>query len=330
MNRIKVIQIGICHAHATGILDEMLNQPDVFDVVGLALPDEEKEQYLHTICKLGKYENLKIISVDEALKRKDVDAVTVEVYEPNLTKYALMAIENGFDVHMDKPGGLDVELFKKLTNTAKKKNKILHLGYMYRYNTEIQELIEKADNGELGEIYSVEAHMSCYNGVDMRRELAKFPGGMMFFLGCHLVDIIYRIQGKPDEIISLNMSTGFDGITAKDYGMAVFKYKNGISFAKSCATEHGGFSRRQIVVCGSKGTVEVKPIETFDNGKIFSDSIMYRSDGRGILQHRSKASYRYSAMMQGFAAMVRGEKENPYSYEYELQLYKILMKACGK
>ena len=328
MKKIKVIQIGIGHAHATGILDDMLNQPDIFDVMGLALPDDEKEKYIY---KFEKYKNLRIMSVDEALNRKDIDAVTVEVYETNLTKYALMAIEHGFDVHMDKPGGINVNSFKKLTQTAKEKNKILHLGYMYRYNTEIQSLFEKADNGELGEIYSVETQMSGYNDADMRQWLGEFPGGMMFFLGCHLVDIIYRIQGKPDEIIPLSMSTGIDGVTAKDYGMAVFKYRNGISFAKTCASEHGGFIRRQIVVCGSKGTVEIKPTETFnEEEKIFTDSIMYCSDGRGEIKHRSEPVGRYSLMMQGFAAMVRGEKENPYSYEYESELYEILMKACGK
>lgn len=328
MNKIKVIQIGIGHAHATGILDDMLNQPEVFDVVGLALPDDEKEKYT---SKFEKYKNLKLMSVEDALNRTDIDAVTVEVYETNLTKYALTAIEHGFDVHMDKPGGTDIKLFKRLVNTAKEKNKILHMGYMYRYNTEIQALFEKVDNGELGEIYSVEAQMSCYNDKEMREWLGEFPGGMMFFLGCHLVDIIYRIQGKPDEIIPLNMPTGIDGVTAEDYGMAVFKYGNGISFAKSCAAEHGGAARRQIVVCGSKGTVEIKPTETFNNeGKIFSDSVMYRSDCGTKEIHRSEPVGRYSLMMQGFAAMVRGEKETPYSYEYESELYEILMKACGK
>ena len=64
--------------------------------------------------------------------------------------------------------------------------------------------------------------------------------------------------------------------------------------------------------------------------KIFTDSIMYCSDGGGEIKHRSEPVGRYSLMMQGFAAMVRGEKENPYSYEYESELYEILMKACGK
>lgn len=39
---------------------------------------------------------------------------------------------------------------------------------------------------------------------------------------------------------------------------------------------------------------------------------------------------RYDEMMFDFAAFVRGEKQNPFSYEYELQLHKMVLKACGQ
>ena len=34
-------------------------------------------------------------------------------------------------------------------------------------------------------------------------------------------------------------------------------------------------------------------------------------------------------MMASFAAMVRGEKENPYTLDYELALYKLVLECCG-
>lgn len=43
----------------------------------------------------------------------------------------------------------------------------------------------------------------------------------MFFLGCHLVDIVYMMCGEPEEIIPLNISTNNDGINSLDYGFAV-------------------------------------------------------------------------------------------------------------
>ena len=38
---------------------------------------------------------------------------------------------------------------------------------------------------------------------------------------------------------------------------------------------------------------------------------------------------RYDNMMLSFADMVNGIKENPWSYDYELELYKTILKACG-
>ena len=39
---------------------------------------------------------------------------------------------------------------------------------------------------------------------------------------------------------------------------------------------------------------------------------------------------RYTDMLTSFAAMVRGEKQNPYTLDYELELYKTVLKACGE
>ena len=106
--------------------------------------------------------------------------------------------------------------------------------------------MEQIKCGELGEIISVEAQMNCYEplGVEMAGRLS---GGMMFFLGCHLIDLIYTIQGQPKAIILLNKSTGLDGVTCKDFGMVIFEYDKA-SFAKTSAVEGGGFERRQLVV----------------------------------------------------------------------------------
>ena len=38
---------------------------------------------------------------------------------------------------------------------------------------------------------------------------------------------------------------------------------------------------------------------------------------------------RYDEMMQTFARMVVGEVINPQNYDYELELYKTILKCCG-
>ena len=330
MKKIKVVQIGMGHDHATGALDSVLKNNHIFEVVGLGIPESEKTEFED---RIKKYPDLKVMNPEEALAIPGLDAVIIETEEVNLTKYALMAAEKGLHIHMDKPGGLELSEFEKLISTVKAKETVFHTGYMYRYNPAITEVLKKIDDGELGEIYSVEAHMSCEHSAKKRQWLERFPGGMLFFLGCHLIDLIYRIQGMPDEVIPLSCATGKSGVTAEDYGMVVYKYKNGISFAKTCAAEAGGFMRRQLVICGTKGTVELKPLEAFfEDGTLYTDkSETYEGNGWCAKGEKERtAPYdRYDLMMTTFAAMVRGEIENPRDYDYELELYKLVLESCG-
>lgn len=333
MKRIKVIQIGLGHDHATAVLESLLRQSNIFEVAALAVPEREKTDFADRIAVYT--EKIPVLTVDEAFALKDIDAAIVETEEENLTKYAYAAIKKGLPVHMDKPGGVNFDNFAKLIDIAKEKNTVFHLGYMYRYNEAIAEAIRKANSGELGEIYCVEAHMDCWHPARKRQWLDRFPGGMMFYLGCHLIDIILRIMDEPEEIIPMNMSTGLGGVTGEDYGFVVFKYKNGLSFAKTCAKELGGFERRQIVICGSKGTIELRPLEEYESDGNLHTGVRLTEEKQGQDWNysapvmNSKAANRYDNMMASFAKMVCGEMENPFGYDYELRLYKMLLRSCG-
>lgn len=333
----KVIQIGIGHDHATAILDSMLRQTDIFEVAALAVPENEKEDFADRIENYEK--KLPVMTVEEAFNTDGLDAVIVETEEENLTKYALLAAEKGLPIHMDKPGGLDAAAFEKLIDTVKTNKTVFHIGYMYRYNKSIMEAVRKAKSGELGEVYCAEAHMDCWHNAEKRQWLSRFPGGMMFYLGCHLIDLILQIMGEPQEIIPMNQSTGIDGVTGEDYGFVVFKYKSGVSFAKTCAKELGGFARRQLVICGSKGTIELRPLEEYNSDEHICDGnlftgVSYTDDEKGTDWSysapviKSTPANRYDGMMSGFAKMVCGEMKNPFDYDYELKLYKILLKSC--
>ena len=268
---------------------------------------------------------------------EDLDAVTIETDEVYLTKYALAAAERGLHVHMDKPGGIELADFEKLIATAKKNNTIVHLGYMYRYNPYVQQMLEEAKRGEFGEIFSVEAQMSGHVSTDLREWMKTFPGGMMFFLGCHLIDMVVLLQGEPLEVIPYNTRTGTGGINSEDLGFAVLRYEKGVSFVKSCSAEENGFVRRQLVVCGTKGTYEIKPWEKKDPNSEMQISptcmSLTESDREDFWADTTvkldfEPEDRYDGMMQDFAEIVRG-KENQYTLDHELTVFRTLMKACG-
>lgn len=334
MKKIKIAQIGTsANSHGNQIWKSLLKQTEIFEVVGYAFPENEKDKFPNQV---KAFEGYREMTVEEILHDCEIEAVAVETEEMYLTKYALMVAKAGKHLHMEKPGGLQLDDFEELIRVLKAKNLTFSTGYMYRFNPAIREVLENIKSGKLGKIYSVEAHMDCKHTQAIRAWLGNFRGGMLFFLGCHLIDLIYQIQGEPDEIIPLSCSTDPDGLHTEDYGMVAFKYRNGVSFAKTCDNECGGFMRRQLVICGEKGTVEIKPLEvSVKGGQYTCYAECY--DATGNFKDWSKpwstgqtAVYdRYDGMMKNFAELVRG-KENPYSYDYELNLYKLLLRACGK
>ena len=329
MKKIRIAQMGTSkNSHGCSIWRRLLKHTDLFDVAGYAFPENEREKFPEQAKAFDGYREL---TVDEILNDPEIEAVVVETEEIYLTKYALMAAAAGKHIHMEKPGGTDLGDFRRLIEILKEKNLTFSTGYMYRFNPEVRAALDRVEGGELGKIFSVEAHMSCKHTAEVREWLKNFPGGMLFFLGCHLIDVIYRIQGEPEEIIPLSCSTGIDGIDAKDLGMAVFKYSNGVSFAKTTDSELGGVLRRQIVICGEKGTIEIKPIEVaVPGGQYAASRECCSTEFWGKWEEsQSEVHDRYDAMMRNFAEMVRG-KENPYSYDYELGLYELLLKACGE
>lgn len=331
MRKIKIAQIGTStNGHGNIIFNSLKKNSDIFEIVGYHFPENEREKFPR---KTAAFDDYKELSLKEILENPEIEAVAIETEEIYLTKYAVLAAKAGKHIHMEKPGGLNLADFEELISIMKNTGKVFHSGYMYRYNPYINDLIDKFKKGKLGEIISVEAQMNCTLPIATRQWLETFPGGMMFYLGCHLIDLILQIQGAPNKIIPYNKCSGIDGVTAEDFGMAIFEYDNGISFAKTTAVELGGFERRQLVVNGSKATVELNPLEWYlPNLSDLQTRRFVRTSTNWHEKTEEEISApcdRYDNMMKSFAEYVRGEKENPYTPDYELMLYKTILKACG-
>ncbi len=334
MKKIKVVQLGITHPHASGIFKCIKQLPDVFDIVGVCEPSEQHQKGL---CS-DLYKDTPHLSVDDILKLKDIDGVIVETCEKDSTKYAQLMADNGFNIHIDKPGGDDFFEYEKLVNTAKQKGLVFHTGYMYRFNPAVIKTIELVKSGKLGDIYAVDAQMCIRLSEGGIKGLTKFNGGMMEFLGCHMLDIVLSVLGVPDRVLPMCYSTYTYDTDALDYGMAVLKYKNASACVRSSATDINGFIRRQVVVCGTKGSIEIKPMEEFD--KTNTDylksymNVTYNSENINPCFDCSQTLEfnpykRYDDMMIDFAEIINGVHKNAYSYEHEINL-KRLIEQAGK
>ena len=338
----KPIRIGLIgvneHSHSVQMHTRFHQYKDYFEVVGIAFPENEKERLPGRVAKLREewekagLEPVPEMTVADILNDPTIEAVGIETDEIYCTKYALLAAKAGKHIHMEKPGGRELTDYEEMIKIVKEKDLIFCPGYMYRYNPYIQELFGVINRGELGEIQSVEAQMSRWDQPGLRNWLGQFKGGMMFFLGCHLVDLIYRIQGTPEKIIPLNKSSILNESGSEDFAMAVLEYPYGTSFARVLSSERGGYRRRQLVVTGTKGTWELKPFEwgkeaAMTTGRNISMAEKWGDPGEDTV---SEFFDRYENMLTHFARCVRREQENEFTPDYELEVFKLLLQCCGQ
>ena len=327
MNKIKIGQIGIGHNHGEAKMLAVRKFPELFEVIGYA---EENERWIEKRGSNSGYEGLSYLSVEEVIEKSDAILIESDVW--NLTKYAKMCVDAGKHIHMDKPASGTPEEYKYILDTAKEKNLVVQLGYMYRYNPAVLKCFEHIKNGDLGEIYSINAEMSTFHPIEYRKWLTNFGGGIMYILGSHLVDLIVYMLGEPKKVTSFLKRTGLDGVDFEDNNLAVLEYDKALARIFVSSVEVNGFGRRQLMVSGSKGTVNICPLErpitmTYSDTSIADKT--YEDRKITVSFEDNTADGRYDDMMQDFYAYIIGTKQNPFTYKHDFLVQRVLDEIVG-
>ena len=141
--RIKLGQIGIGHNHGADKMLAFRKYPEKFDIVGFAEADTE---WLKKRGNLPSYRGRPLLTADRLID--ECDAILIETDVPYLTRTAAMCVERGKHIHMDKPASGTLEEFKYVLDTAKDKQLVVQMGYMYRYNPAIQKTFDTIPIGK--------------------------------------------------------------------------------------------------------------------------------------------------------------------------------------
>lgn len=322
---LKIGQIGIGHNHSDKI-KSIQRHPELFQLVGYA---EENEEWVARRGERPHFIDVPRMSVDEIIEKSDAIMVETDVWD--LTKTAQKCIDAGKHIHMDKPASGTLEEFKHLLDTAKEKNLVVQLGYMYRYNPAVQKLFEMVKNGVLGDISAIHAEMSVIHSAKYRKWLGNFQGGDMYIFGSHLIDLIVYLLGKPNKVLSSLRSSGKDGVQSIDLTSAILEYDHAIAQVFSSSVQVDGHEQRRFTVDGMLGTVHINPIEG-----PFKMTFAPQHDGKGTLHNAEPVElppvegwHRYDDMMIAFHDYVLGIRENPFSYEHDYIVHEAIDQAVG-
>ena len=147
-------------------------------------------------------------------------------------------------------------------------------------------------------------------------------------------DATYVIVSNPVDVLTYVFlkHTGLDGVDFEDNNLAVLEYEKALARVYVSSVEVNGWGRRQFVVSGSKGTYNIMPIErkctvTYSDTSIAKNG--YADMKEYIEVPDVPNAIRYDIMMQDFYEYIKGTKENPYTYEHDYLVQKVLYEICG-
>jgi len=321
--RIRVGQIGTKHGHASGKLEAVTKLNEHFEVVGVVELDQAQRE---KVQKTGAYQFCTWMTVEQLLNQPGLQIVLVETEIDQLLNIAEKCLLAGMHVHLDKPAGTSMEQFQKVAKIALDSNRMIQLGYMFRSNPAFQFIFNAVKQGWLGEVFEIDGVMSKKVASSDRGELARYRGGSMLELGCHLIDAVVSILGKPQSITSFNSKTLPEVDQLNDNCLAVFHYPKATASIRSSMVEVDGGRRRQFVVCGTKGTIEIVPLEPPLLTLTLEQPIGGFRKGTQTVE-LSKMTGRYDGDLLSLASAIRGESDYPYSLQHDLIVQECVLKA---
>ncbi len=321
--KIKYGQIGVGHAHASKM--SVYRQSTDWEVVGVAEPDAGLRRQAESD---PIYRDLKFMTKEELLNTPGLQVVGVETRVRDALNTAEECIAAGKHVHLDKPAGESLPQFKRLLDDASRKHLVVQMGYMFRYSPAVLMLREFLKNGWLGEVFEIHTLMSKVVPNGDRLKLAEYPGGIMFELACHVIDLVIGVLGKPDQIHSFARKVGPQEDKHLDNMLAVFEYPKAIASVKASSVEIDGGDRRHFVVCGTQGTFHIQPLDA-PNVR-FTLHQPRGKYGKGYQDVRFGNYPRYVGDAADLAKIVRNEKAADYSYDHDLNVQEAVLKASGQ
>ncbi len=333
MKRIKIGQIGISHEHAAAKMKSLRAMGDIYEVVGV-VDDRNSTAARFPSNDMSPFDGLRWMTENELFAIPGLEAVAIETANLDLVPTALRCMERGLAMHMDKPGGNDLKLFGKLISGCKARKLPFQMGYMLRNNPALQWCCSTVRKGGLGDVFEVHANMSHDYGDDAyQKYLANLPGGIIFNLGCHLIDVVVSMLGRPRSVTPFLKSVSGSPDHAMNNGFVVLEYSHAHVMIHACSREVDGLHRRRFKICGTKGTVELCPLERFDSKPLTmhltlsEDNEQYSAGTHTVdfgVQHD-----RYRDQLFELAHVIRGEIKNPYTYEHDYVVQEAVLAASG-
>ena len=331
---LKTIIYGITHEHACGKIATLRRMSDTFELVGVVddRATATRPNFAdHPVDPVG----LPLITSEQALAKGSCDLALIETTNADLLSVAAQFIERGVPIHCDKPCGEKMEPYRSLVEKCRAQNLPFQIGYMYRGNPAVRWIWDFVRGGGLGAVTFIEADMNHdYQLAGYPEYISSFRGGILYNLGCHLVDLVVPlVRGKFLTAIPLLGDAPGDPEGSRTACVSLMRFEGTDVLLRTSSHLPGGIDCRRLRIDGTNGTIDLCPIERFDGKSLVLNlSLKVAAGGRpagvqtlgfGVQEDR------FAGQLAELAAIIRGERTNDQDYDRDLKTHELTLAACG-
>ncbi len=180
-------------------------------------------------------------SVDDLVRRDDLDVVIVATTHDALASVAMAALEARKHVLVEKPAGRTVAEVEAIARAAAAAARLVHVGFNHRYHPALRRAREIFARGELGPMMMVRGRYGHGGRPGYEREWRADPvrsgGGELIDQGVHLIDLARWFLGEFTEVRGL-ATTLYWAMTVDDNAFLMLRTAGGqVAFLHASCSE---------------------------------------------------------------------------------------------
>jgi len=328
MTGTRVAQYGTKHAHAAGKLRAIRQSADV-ELAGVFEPDAERRAAMAAAD--GPYRDVYWFgSESEMLEDASIAAISSEGPTHQSLDQTERCVQAGKHVWYDKPAGDDWPQWQRTIALAEEKSLTVQMGYMFRYHAGFRQIETWVKSGFLGDVYALRTRIGTVVSEADRRAISRHRGGVFYELGCHMLDQVVWLLGRPQKVTSFLRNETGEVPAFADNTLGVFEYERAMALVDTSAMETPPPARR-FEVYGSRGSAIMEPLEPATHVRLcLSDAQGGYDAGETMVAVETQTRQSlYELELADFVETIQGRQMAARPAAHELMVQETLLRATG-
>ena len=242
MLRVGVIGLGSMGSQHLRVYRDLAND---CEVVAVAEKDERRRDLYQKRDGREWYQDYR-----DMLAGTKLDAVSIALPNELHCRAAIDCLNGGVDVLVEKPIALTIDDARKMIAVAKRKERILMVGHVERFNPAVQFIRKYIADGKLGGLYYLSSRRL---GVYPSRFDRVGKHGVSLDLAIHDVDVMRFIMGRRPKVIHSDRVNRLS--SRDDYFRLTLRFGKVIGNLE--ASWLSPYKIRQLIINGSEGLAMV-------------------------------------------------------------------------